>query len=120
MSPVTNSYYFERMPNGNMFMAPIVRPLQEVISERTQVAEFFRQGPNAEVLAGVCDLIKADMVFKNKKIIMKNMKVSTSLEMQHKIDIYNTITAKELIEEYKKNRDNNNEKKYMKRIKDYK
>jgi len=95
------SNYYEIAPNGSLLVVPIIRPLREVIHEREIVAKYFSRNGPIQVLAGVCDLLKAELIFEGKKILLANLKTPISLELQNKIDVYNTVTAKQIINAYK-------------------
>lgn len=94
--------YYEMAPDGeSMLVVPIVRSLSEVIFEREIVAEYFAGGGAQKILAGVCDLFKAQLIFEDQGIRFEELKTPISLELQHKIDIYNNVTAEQVIGEYK-------------------
>jgi len=96
---VRNNYY-EIAPDGSLLVVPIVRSLKEVIHEREIVAKYFESPGPIHVLSGVCDLFKAELMFESKGISFIDLKTPVSLELQHKIDIYNTITAEQVIDVY--------------------
>lgn len=100
--PLANNYY-ENVPDGSLLMVPIVRSLAEVISEREVVAEYFAFGNEPiKILSGVCDLFKAQLIFEDRGMAFHEMKVPLSMELQHMIDIYNHVTAADVIAQYEK------------------
>lgn len=97
--PLQNNHY-EIAPDGSLLIVPIVRPLPEVIHEREIVAKYFGGG-TMKVIAGICDLFKAELIFGDKGVSLADLEISINLQLQNKIDIYNTITAEQIINTYK-------------------
>jgi len=119
MALITNNIYFELMPNDNLFMVPICRPLFKVIEERTKVATYVssQTGCKIEVLSGICDITKADIKFNKKDIMMEKTKFPVHLRLQDQIDIYNDITAEQVIIAYRKQLDKETDEKIDLRFK---
>jgi len=108
--------HYEIAPDGSLLIVPIVRSLPEVIHEREIVARYFGGG-TMKVLAGICDLFKAELVFENKGVSLVDLETPVNLQLQNKIDIYNTITAEQIIDTYKLEQKKKEDKKSRKEIK---
>lgn len=92
--------YFELTPDGSLFLVPIVRSMFEVLRERELVAKYFEGGHELRILSGICDLIKAQIMLESRGLIYNDSHVSLSLQMQNKIDVYNHVTAEQVIKNY--------------------
>ncbi len=90
--------YYEPGPNDTMFVVPMIRSLREVIFERELIAEHFK---DSLVLGGTCDLFKTQIHLEEQGIQFSELETPVSLELQEMVDVYNKITAKEIIKKYK-------------------
>lgn len=94
--------HYELLPDGTLFMMPVKRSFEKVLDERSKVARWF--DPNTDkVLSGSCTLSLASLRFDDNKMSFVKSEVSEVLEMQDIIDVYNNITAEQVIEAYKRN-----------------
>jgi hypothetical protein len=91
--------YYEMMPNKNLFLVPVKRSLTEVIEERTKLVSYIslRTGCKIEVLAGVCDITKAGLMFNNGLSMSMADSIPIHLRLQDQIDVWNEITAEQVI-----------------------
>jgi len=96
-----NYLHYELLPNGTLFVMPLKRSFEEVIEERAKVARWF--DPNTDkVLSGSCALSLASLKFEGNNIISVEPDVSEVIRMQDVIDVYNNVTAEQVIEAFKK------------------
>jgi hypothetical protein len=97
--------YFEFLPNGILMIVPAERSIREVLEERAKIAQWVCGGNEAEakILVGTCSVTKASMSFKKKKMIYEEpAEIPLSVKLQDMIDVYNTLTAEQVISAYKK------------------
>lgn len=87
-------YHYEILDDGNLLMIPMVRSMRDVLLERTKVAQWFSKSDDAKVLMGSIPLgsVPLEEIDNNP----------TSLLLQEKIDVFNEITAEEVIADYQK------------------
>jgi hypothetical protein len=88
--------HYELLPDGNLLVVPVVRSFQEVLRERTKVAQWFSKSEEGPVLMGTCSIpLLSGRI--NKEFPDG---LSESVLMQEKIEIYNMTTADEIIKDY--------------------
>ena len=92
--------YYEITPDGSLLLVPVVRSFIEVVKEREKVARYFEGGNEVKVLYGICDLLKMQLVLDKMGASHMENSISTSLKLQGQIDVYNHITADQMIKSY--------------------
>ena len=96
--------HYELLPDGTLFVIPIRRSLAEVMQERAKVAVWFSTDPKeAEVLNGVCTIVKASIALKKNMMTFEfPTDLPANIECQDKIDVFNNLTADQVIADYRK------------------
>jgi hypothetical protein len=88
--------HYELLPDGNLLVVPIVRSFQEVLRERTKVAQWFSKSEEGQVLMGTCAIPLSSG--RMEKEFPEGL--SESVLMQEKIEVYNNTMADEIIKDY--------------------
>lgn len=100
-----NNDLYEILPDGTLFLTHHIRSMMEVLQERTKVAIWFCPDTSkAKILTGSCTIFKNSLSLQKNRLILEDVKdLPVSVKLQDMIDVYNNLTAEEVIENYKKN-----------------
>lgn len=93
------------LPKDIMFVTPVVRSIKDVMIERMKVAQWFEPNEEkAQVLTGSCAIFKSSLRIEGQNLIVSEpkKKIPPVFHLQDMIDIYNNITAEDVLKMYKK------------------
>lgn len=102
-----NSFnHYQLLPDGSLFVVPVQRSIMEVLYERTKVAKWFQPDEDrAKVLGGSCPIFLSSLSMKKGSMIYDEpCDLEVNLRLQDMIDVYNDVTAQQVIELYKRSR----------------
>lgn len=105
MRKTTAPNYYEMLPKDIMFVTPVVRSIKEVMVERMKVAQWFEPDEEkAQVLTGSCAIFKSSLRIEGQYLVVNEpiKKIPPVLHLQDMIDIYNHLTAEDVLKMYKK------------------
>ena len=101
MKKRSSKNYYELLFSDVMFVTPIVRSVKDVMIERMKVARWFEPDEEkAQVLSGSCALFKSSLKIEDEKLIFGEQKLPANLKLQDMIDVYNDITAEDVLKMY--------------------
>jgi len=101
-----NLNHYELLPTDVLFVTPIVRSIKDVMKERMKVAQWFEPNEEkAQVLTGSCAVFKSSLKIDGSRLTVgeKKLDVDPNLHLQDMIDVYNNLTAEDVLKMYSSN-----------------
>jgi hypothetical protein len=99
---IQNNNHYEFVTKDMMFVTPVIRSIKDVMIERMKVAHWFEPNDEkADVLTGSCSLFKSSIKIVGQNLVIAEPKeLPVNLHLQDMIDVYNTLTAEDVIKMY--------------------
>jgi hypothetical protein len=98
-----NPNHYELLAKDILFVTPIVRSIKDVMIERMKVAQWFEPDEEkAQVLTGSCAIFKSSLKIEGQQLVVSEpkRKLPPVLHLQDMIDVYNYLTAEDVLKMY--------------------